>query len=84
MPKSVPLGLTRVPVCIPFEIPRYLATVWLPIISFECILLGLALWNGFRHIHELRLVGRWNSDNVLNVILRDSIFYFCACVLPLP
>jgi len=70
--------LSQVHICTPINVPSYFYAFWLPIISFECILLLLALWIGGQHIFELWTLRQWDSERVISILLRDSIFYFLA------
>jgi hypothetical protein len=75
---AVSKPVPQIHICTPTNVPSYFYAFWLPIIAFECILLLLALWIGGKHIFELWTIRQWNSEKVISILLRDSIFYFLA------
>jgi hypothetical protein len=54
---------------------------WPPVVIFDCILFGLALWTGIRHVKSLRGVAFPRSP-MWDVLLKDSLFYFSVYVFP--
>ncbi|KAI3596671.1 hypothetical protein WG66_016374 [Moniliophthora roreri] len=59
--------------CFPFGVSQYFYAFYLPPLILETILFFLAVWNA---IHQLRIRKIWNRNEVLSVLIRDSIFYF--------
>jgi hypothetical protein len=52
---------------------------WIPLLAFECLLCGLALFKGLQTLKKRRSVlssGRF----LITILIRDSIIYFFACV----
>jgi len=63
------------PFCIPIKVPNYLFSFWIPILAFESILCGMALFRGFqafRYRHSVFQSGR----HLVTLLLRDSIIYY--------
>ncbi|KAK0203922.1 hypothetical protein DFS33DRAFT_1335395 [Desarmillaria ectypa] len=61
--------------CVPSGIPDYFYTFWIPMIAFESLLCGLALFRGFQTFSSdgpLFSSGR----HLVSILIRDSVFYF--------
>ncbi|KAJ6503889.1 hypothetical protein C8R45DRAFT_894985 [Mycena sanguinolenta] len=61
--------------CVPSGVPNYFYAFWIPIICFESLLCGLALYRGyqtFRATDPLFQSGR----HLVGILIRDSVFYF--------
>ncbi|KAF8189448.1 hypothetical protein K438DRAFT_1722086 [Mycena galopus ATCC 62051] len=61
--------------CVPFGVPGYFFAFWIPIICFESLLCGLALYRGFqtfRASDSLYQSGR----HLVAILIRDSVLYF--------
>jgi len=69
--------LPGVPFCVPFGIPGHFYTFWIPLLLFEALMCGLALYRGFR---TLRTEGSLfqSGRQLVRILIRDSIFYFLA------
>lgn len=50
-------------------------TLWIPLLSFETLLFGLALFKGYQSLRSEVRTG-WSGRCVLNILIRDSIMYF--------
>lgn len=69
------------PFCIPSNVEEYFYTFWIPIIAFESLLCGMALFRGFQafsYRHTLFKSGR----HLVSILLRDSIVYYLMWVCP--
>jgi hypothetical protein len=63
------------PFCIPFDVPGYLYAFWIPILAFESLLCGMALFRGFQAFHYRQSVFQ-SGRHLVTLLLRDSIVYF--------
>ncbi|KAF7979487.1 hypothetical protein HWV62_42325 [Athelia sp. TMB] len=66
--------------CMPSDVPRYIYAYWIPIITFESLLCGMAILRavqGFRH-HEPSFI---SGTRLITILLRDSIVYFLIIFL---
>lgn len=63
------------PFCIPFDVPSYLYAFWIPILAFESLLCGMALFRGFQAFHYRQSVFQ-SGRHLVTLLLRDSIVYF--------
>ncbi|KAJ7917200.1 hypothetical protein B0H13DRAFT_1995645 [Mycena leptocephala] len=61
--------------CVPFGVPDYFFAFWIPIIGFESLLCGLALYRGFQ---TFRAAGSpfQSGRHLVAILIRDSILYF--------
>lgn len=55
---------------------------WPPIVTFDCILFGLALWAGTQHVKSVRGLNFPRSP-MWDILLKDSLFYFSVYVDPI-
>ncbi|KAF9468869.1 hypothetical protein BDZ94DRAFT_548070 [Collybia nuda] len=62
-------------ICTPYNVPRYMYAFWLPIVVFDCVLFGLALWAGTQHVKVLHGLNSPRSS-MWEVLLKDSLLYF--------
>lgn len=67
--------LLGVPTCMPTNIPKYLYAFWIPILAFETLLCGLAVFRGFQNI-RLRPSIYYSGKEIVDVLLRDSVVYY--------
>ncbi|KAK0242982.1 hypothetical protein EDD85DRAFT_947129 [Armillaria nabsnona] len=67
------LQLSQVHACIRTGVPHYYWTFYLFPMALETVLFGLALSVAFKHIRERGLL---SGESVLDVLFRDSIYYF--------
>lgn len=68
------------PFCIPMATPDYMYAFWVPILAFESLLCGMALFRGFqafRYRHSVFESGR----HLVTILLRDSIIYYLMFVV---
>jgi hypothetical protein len=63
------------PFCIPIKIPSYLYAFWIPILAFESLLCGMALFRGFQAFRYRRSVFQ-AGRHLVTLLLRDSIIYY--------
>ncbi|KAH7919945.1 hypothetical protein BV22DRAFT_836506 [Leucogyrophana mollusca] len=68
-------------ICSATNIPASFYRFWLPIIAFEGTLCLLALWVGIRDLVSGYRAQGINGVNVLEVLVKDSVFYFLCLVL---
>ncbi|KAH7922529.1 hypothetical protein BV22DRAFT_1131339 [Leucogyrophana mollusca] len=68
-------------ICSATNIPASFYRFWLPIIAFEGTLCLLALWVGIRDLVSGFRAQGINGINVLEVLVKDSVFYFLCLVL---
>jgi hypothetical protein len=66
--------------CVPFDVPDYFFAFWLPIIGFESLLCGLALFRGFQTFKASGSVFQ-SGRHLVAMLIRDSVLYFLVCVL---
>lgn len=62
-------------VCVPFDISPHFFAFWIPILAFESLLCGMALFKGyetFRSSSSIFLSGK----HLVGILIRDSILYF--------
>ncbi|KAF9055026.1 hypothetical protein BDZ89DRAFT_1055648 [Hymenopellis radicata] len=60
-------------ICIPTGVPRYFWMFYIPPLVFETVLFCLALGASVYHLRQKCL---WDGRMVINVLIRDSVFYF--------
>lgn len=75
-----PEPLPGIHICAPINMPSYYVVFWVPVISFEIVLVLLAIWKCIEHIKEIREMYGWNRRSLLNILLRDNIGYFFVYV----
>jgi len=63
------------PFCIPINVPHYLFAFWIPILAFESLLCGMALFRGFQAFRYRQNVLR-AGRHLVTLLLRDSIIYY--------
>ena len=65
--------------CTPGTVPTNFFIFWIPMLAFECLLCGLALFRGFQ---TFRSEGTFyqNGRHLVGILIRDSILYFLVCV----
>ena len=59
-------------VCYPSHLTPKFYLFWIPLISFECLLCGLAV---FRGLQTLRRNGSF-ARNLMLILIRDAVLYF--------
>jgi len=57
------------------NIPEYFYVFWIPILAFETLLCGLAVFRGFRNM-RLKPSLYHSGKEIVDVLLRDSVMYF--------
>lgn len=62
-------------------LPRGIFRYWIPMLSFECLLCVLALFQGFRRFRSDSSIFR-SGKRLVSSLIRDSIIYFLLCVSP--
>jgi hypothetical protein len=66
--------LDFVTVCTPLGAsPAHYFQFWLPMIAYEAILGGFAVWIGVRHVREMK---KWDINGLVNILVKDSVLYF--------
>lgn len=63
-------------VCFPSHLTNNFYLFWAPLMAFDCLLLGLAVYRGLQTLKRSGSFGR----KLLIVLIRDSVMYFFACV----
>ena len=65
--------------CLSLSLPRGVYRYWIPMLSFECLLCVLALFQG---IQRFRSDGSMfhSSKRLVSILIRDSVLYFLVCV----
>ena len=77
------------PFCFAVNPSRHFYAFWIPILAFETLLCTLALTRGYKSYRdqEIRLrrkgAAPGQSVQIIEILLRDSIFYFVVCVFNL-
>lgn len=61
--------------CLPVQLPRGFFRYWIPMLSFECLLCVLAIFQGFLRFRSDISIFRSGKRLVSNLI-RDSVLYF--------
>ncbi|KAJ6468130.1 hypothetical protein C8R47DRAFT_990200, partial [Mycena vitilis] len=61
--------------CVPFGVHDYIFAFWIPLVSFESLLCGLAL---YRALQQSRASGSFfhSSRHLVDLLIRDSLLYF--------
>ena len=67
--------LLDITVCVSPHIPEYLYTFWIPILAFETLLCGLAVFRGFQNM-RVKSSLYYSGKEIVDVLLRDSVIYF--------
>ncbi|PPQ78295.1 hypothetical protein CVT25_011754 [Psilocybe cyanescens] len=71
--------------CVPFELHVKVYFFWVPVIIYEILLLVLALVRGLRMVNVRSLCHRTsfvkNGQQLVSILLRDSLLYFFLYVL---
>jgi hypothetical protein len=68
-----------IPFCVPVDVPRHLYAFWIPIIAFESLLCGMALYRGFQGIVGDGSLFR-SGRRLVTILVRDSILFFLVYV----
>jgi len=63
------------PFCTPLSFPTYLYAFWIPILAFESLLCGMALFRGFQAFRYRQSVFHAGRQ-LVTLLLRDSIVYY--------
>lgn len=66
------LGVT---VCVPTHVPKYFYIFWIPILAFETLLCGLAVFRGFQNMRPEPSLYYYGKE-IVDVLLRDSVVCF--------
>jgi hypothetical protein len=61
--------------CVPDGVPDYFFAFWLPIILFESLLCGLALYRGFQTFRAAGTLFQ-SGRHLVAILIRDSVLYF--------
>jgi len=61
--------------CMPFDVPRYLYAYWIPIITFESLLCGMAILRGVKAFRQHQSSFA-SGKQLITILLRDSVIYF--------
>ncbi|KAJ7031688.1 hypothetical protein C8F04DRAFT_1109448 [Mycena alexandri] len=61
--------------CVPFGVPSYFFAFWVPIIVFESLLCGLALFRGFQTFRASGSAFQ-SGRHLVAILIRDSVLYF--------
>lgn len=76
---DVVLSLPSAKICFTAKRSKpYFVALWVPVLSFEFILCGLAIIKGIRTLRKDSQTGGWSCGKTLNVLIKDSILYFIA------
>ena len=79
---DVVLSLPSAKICFTAKRSKpYFVALWVPVLSFEFILCGLAIIKGIRTLRKDSQTGGWSCGKTLNVLIKDSILYFIAWVI---
>jgi len=57
------------------NVPPFWWSFWIPTITFELLLFGLALYKGYESLCSQASIG-WSGKTTLDILIQDSIFYF--------
>jgi hypothetical protein len=60
---------------VPDGVPDYFFAFWLPIILFESLLCGLALYRGFQTFRAAGTLFQ-SGRHLVAILIRDSVLYF--------
>ena len=63
-------------ICVASAAPQWLSYFYVPVLVYEVILFGLALYVCWKHIEDLRKLGHWSWDSIVATLFKDSILYF--------
>lgn len=69
------------PTCTLLSVPDYLYTFWIPILAFESLLCGMALFRGIQTLYHHQSVFR-SGRHLMTMLLRDSVIYYLMCAIP--
>jgi len=61
--------------CYPVNVPGYFFAFWIPIIGFESLLCGLALYRGFETFRASGTLFQ-SGRHLVAILIRDSVLYF--------
>ncbi|KAJ6576033.1 hypothetical protein DFH09DRAFT_1150238 [Mycena vulgaris] len=61
--------------CYPIGVPDYFFAFWIPIIGFESLLCGLALYRGFQTFRASGSLFQ-SGKKLVGILVRDSVLYF--------
>ncbi|KAF7343876.1 hypothetical protein MSAN_01968900 [Mycena sanguinolenta] len=61
--------------CVPTGVPNYFFAFWIPILCFESLLCGLALYRGFQTFRATDPMFQ-SGRHLVAILIRDSVFYF--------
>jgi len=67
--------LPGVTFCVPIGVPDYFFAFWVPIIGFESLLCGLALYRGFQTFRASGSLFQ-SGRHLVAILIRDSVLYF--------
>ena len=76
---TAPILPTDVSYCLPLFLPRGIFRYWIPMLSFECLLCVLVLFQGFQRFRSDSSIFR-SGKRLVSALIRDSIVYFLVCV----
>jgi len=66
--------------CMPANVPRYLYAYWIPILTFESLLCGMAIMRGVKAFRDQES-SFISGTQLITILLRDSIIYFIIVFL---
>ncbi|KAG7448381.1 uncharacterized protein BT62DRAFT_889499 [Guyanagaster necrorhizus] len=72
---AVSYALPGISICALSGIPDYFYAFWIPIIVFESMLCGLALFRGYQMFSSDRPLFS-SGRHLVSILIRDSVFYF--------
>jgi len=61
--------------CVPFNISHHFFAFWIPMLAFETLLCGLALYKGYETFRSSTSPYR-SGQRLVNILIRDSVLYF--------
>ncbi|KAF5383063.1 hypothetical protein D9615_004822 [Tricholomella constricta] len=61
--------------CVPFNVSNHFFAFWIPMLAFESLLCGLALYKGYETFRSSSSPFR-SGKHLVGILIRDSIFYF--------
>ncbi|KAF5354039.1 hypothetical protein D9756_006951 [Leucocoprinus leucothites] len=82
--KDAELHFSSLHLCYAPNMPRWYFVLWTPLIGFESLLLGMALWAAFVHSRGIRALDRLAEDDrptLSYVLMRDSILFPAMLIL---
>lgn len=63
--------------CVPSRLPSYFYAFWIPLLAFEALMCGMALYRGFTTLDTEGSLFQ-SGRQLVRMLIRDSVFYFLA------